>query len=109
MNGFGIGEPHILYRHADQAARQVERVFSRHQHACEIIEGSIGIGAPHRLVQRGNQIVVAVLGLVVEGNPFLDDIRQSGRIEQLAVRVGGEQIFDQVDEIAPIAVGETDE
>ncbi len=40
---------------------RIERVLAGIEHAREIVERGIGIGAAHRLVQRGDQVVVAVL------------------------------------------------
>ena len=55
-----IGEADVLDRHAHQPARDVERVLAGVEHAREIVERRVGIGAAHRLVQRRDQVVVAV-------------------------------------------------
>ena len=56
-----IGEPDVLHRHAHDAAREIERVLAGIEHAAEIVQRGVRIGAAHRLVQRRDQIVVAVL------------------------------------------------
>ena len=61
-----IGEADILDRHADQAPRDEHRVLAGNQHAGEIIERRVRVGAAHRLVQGRDQVVVAVLRLVVD-------------------------------------------
>ncbi len=61
-------------------------------------------------MKRRNQVVVAILRFVVERHPLLDDLGQGRGIERLAGgRDGGEDILDEIDEIAPIAVGKPDE
>src|SRR5436190_13286143 len=61
-----IGEPDILDRHAHQAAREVERIFSSREHAREPIQRAIDIGAAHGFVERGDQVVVLLPGFVVD-------------------------------------------
>ena len=54
----GIGEADILDGDADQAAGDEERILAALQHAGEPVERRIGIGAAHRLVPGGDEIVV---------------------------------------------------
>ena len=68
-----IGEADILDRHAHHAAREIERVLAGIEHAREIIERGVRIGAAHRFVQRRDQIVMAVLRLVVDRRAPLHD------------------------------------
>ena len=79
--GLGIGEADVLDGEAHQAAGDVARVLAARQHARQPIERRVGVGAPERLVQGGNQVVVALLALVVERRAALDDPRQLGRVE----------------------------
>ena len=46
-----IGEADVLDRHAHDAAREEQRILAGVEHAREIIERRIGIGAAHRFVQ----------------------------------------------------------
>ena len=68
-----IGKPDVLHRHAHQPAAEIERVLAGVEHAREIVERRVRIGAAHRLVQRRDQIVVAVLALVVDRRAALHD------------------------------------
>ena len=68
-----IGKADVLHRHAHQPPAEIERVLAGVEHAREIIERRVRIGAAHRFVQRRDQIVVAVLALVVDRRAPLDD------------------------------------
>jgi len=61
--------------------RQVERVFAGVEHAAEIIERGVDVGAAYRLVQCANEIVVAVLLLVVDRRASLHHLLQAGGVE----------------------------
>ena len=54
------------------------------EHAGEIIERRVRVGAAHRLVQRGDQVVVAVLRLVVDRRAALQHLLQRRGVEDLA-------------------------
>ena len=71
-----IGKTDILHRHADHAPGQKQRILASIHHAREIIQGGVGVGAAHRLMQRRNQVVVTVGGLVVDRRLALQDILQ---------------------------------
>ena len=71
-----IGKPDIFDRHPHDAAREVERVLAGVEHARQIIERRVRIGAAHRLVQGRDQVVVAVLRLVVDRCAPLHDLLQ---------------------------------
>ena len=75
----GVGEADIFAGHAHQAARDVKRSFAGFEHAREPVKRGVGIGITHRLVQRGNQVVMLLAGLVVQ--------------EEFALQCGGQQIF----------------
>jgi hypothetical protein len=53
-----------------------QRVLAGVEHAREIIERGVGIGAAHALVQGRDQVVVAVLRLVVDRRAPLHDLDQ---------------------------------
>ncbi len=61
-----VGKADIFDRHAHEAACQKTRILAGIDHAAEVIEGSVGIGAAHRFVQGRDQVVMPVLGLVVD-------------------------------------------
>ncbi len=69
-----IGQADVFHRHAHHAPRHVERIFAGFEHASQPIERRVGIAVAHRLVQRGNQVVVLFAGLVVEQHPLLQRI-----------------------------------
>jgi len=54
----------ILDRKADDAAGDIERVATAVQHPRKPIERRVGIGAPHRLVQCGDEVVESIPALV---------------------------------------------
>ncbi len=91
VDGLGIGKADILDRHADQAARDKERIFPGGQHAREIIKRGIGIGTAYRLVKRRDEIVVAVLRLVVQRHTFLHDLGKFFGIERRRLSAAAEK------------------
>ncbi len=69
-----IGQADVFDRHAHHAARDVERIFSGFEHAPQPVERGVGIAVAHRLVQRGNQVVMFFAGFVVEQNALLQRV-----------------------------------
>ena len=67
-----FGEADVFDRHADDAAGDVERIFSGFEHAGEPVEGGVGIAVAHGFVQRGDDVVVLFAAFVVEQNPLLE-------------------------------------
>ena len=104
-----IGKPDVLHRHAHDAAREIERILAGIEHAGEIIERGVGIGAAHRFVQRADQIVVAVLRLVVDRRAALHDLLQGGDVEDLAGAGGAPNLFGERERGAAVAVGHADQ
>ena len=70
----GIGEADVFDRHAHHAARNVERIFAGFEHAAQPVERGVGIAVAHRLVQRGDQVVVLFAGFVVEQDALLQGV-----------------------------------
>ena len=75
----GVGEANVFASHAHQTARDVQGSFSGLEHAREPVEGGVRIGITHRLVQRGDEVVVLLSSLVVQ--------------QEFALQRGGQQIF----------------
>ena len=69
-----FGEADVFAGHAHHAAREVERVFAGFEHAREPVEGRVGIGVAHGLVQRGDEVVVLFAGFVVAQELSLQDV-----------------------------------
>ena len=69
--GLRVCVAHILGSKAGHAPRDVERVLPRLHHPREPVEGRIGIGAPHALVEGAYEIVMHLPFLVVDKHPFL--------------------------------------
>ena len=103
-DGLRIGEADVFDRRPGQPAQDVDRVLAARQHARQPIEGGIGVRAAQRFVQRADQVVVTLLGLVVERRPVLHDARQFLRPEQ-AFRRQPRQLLDEVEEKTSVAVG----
>ena len=100
-----IGEPDILDRHPHHAPRQKQRVLAGIEHARQIIQRGVGIGAAHRFMQRGDQVVVAVGGLVVDRRAALQDLLQLLDIEHFAGARRAPHLFGQRQRGAAIAIG----
>ena len=62
----GIGQAHVLGGEAHQAARDVEGVLARLQHAGQPVEPGVGVGVADRLVQRADDVEVLLARAVVE-------------------------------------------
>ena len=60
-----IGKPHVLARKADHPPRHIERIFARFEHARQPIDGGVGIGIAHGLMQRGDDVIVFLARLVI--------------------------------------------
>ena len=61
-----IGKTYIFTGKARHAPRNVKRILARFQHTRQPINGRVGIGIPHRFVQRGNQIVMLLSLFIVK-------------------------------------------
>ena len=100
-----IGEADVLHRHPHHAPRQKQRIFAGIQHAREIIQRRIGIGAAHRFMQRRDQIVMAVGGFVVDRRAALQDLLQLRGVEDLVLARGAPDLFGERQRGAAIAIG----
>ena len=88
---------------------RIKRILAGVEHAAEIVQRGVGIGAPHRLVQRADQIVVAVLLLVVDRRAALHHLLQGGGVENLAGARGTPDLLGQRQRGAAVAVGHADQ
>ena len=82
-----IGVADVLGGEAHQAPRDVERILAGLEHARQPVDGGIRIAVAHRLVQRGDDVVVLFAALVVEQRPSLDRALEP-RAGRPAVAVG---------------------
>ena len=71
LQGSGIGQADVFHRHAHQAACEVHRILAAVQHSGQPVQRTIRIRAAYGLVQRGDQVVVLLTGLVVPRKPAL--------------------------------------
>ena len=77
-----IGVADVLGREPHQPPRDVERILARLEHPREPVHRGVGVAVAHRLVQRGDEVVVLFAGLVVEQHPALDRLfRELRQIE----------------------------
>ena len=98
-----VGQPDVFHGHAGDATGEKTRVFAALQHAGKPIKRGIRVRSTHRLVQRGNQIVMLFAGFVVFRGPLHQPFGQ---------RVAGDftagfpcrDLFDQVQQCAPVAI-----
>ena len=72
VQGFGSGQADVFDGHADDAAREIERVFAGGEHARQPVESGVRVAVAHALVQRRDQVVVLLAGLVVHQHALLD-------------------------------------
>ena len=70
----GIGHADILDRRASETTKQVKRLLAGDEHPREIIKGSLGVGAADRFVKRGDEIVMALAVLVINGDPAMEQL-----------------------------------
>ena len=103
-----IGEPDVLARHAREAAEQIERFLARNEHPRQPIERRLRVRPAHRLVQRGDQIVVAVAITVVDRHAAVQELPDLARVER-RLDGRGEQRLDLVEQKAAVAVGTRDQ
>src|SRR5579884_1048745 len=68
------GKPNVHDGHANNAASDVERIFSRSKHATKPVERRVHVAVAHAFVQRGNEIVVFFTGFVVEKHALLQRV-----------------------------------
>ena len=61
-----VGKAHVLRGKARHAAGDVDGVLARFQHPCQPIDGGVGVGVAHGLVERRDEVVVLLARLVVE-------------------------------------------
>ena len=74
-----IGVADVLGREADQPSRDVQRVLAGFHHARQPVDGGVRIAVAHRLVQRGDEVVVLLADLVVEQRPALHRLLRRAR------------------------------
>ena len=105
-HGLRVGEADVLHREPGQPPGDVVGVFAAGKHAFEPVERRVGIRAAQGFMQGGDQVVVAVLPLVVDRPPPLHDLEHGGFVEGRPRPGRGPDLFGEVEQIAAIAVGE---
>src|SRR3546814_9294431 len=73
-----IGEADILARKTGESPQDVERLLARDEHPREPIERRLRVRPAQRLMERRDQIVMAVAALVIDRHPAID--RKSTRM-----------------------------
>ncbi len=105
MKRVRVRQPDVLNRHAHQPPRQKQGILARRQHARQIIQRRVGIRAAHRLVQGGNQVVMAVRRLVIKRHALLHALGKCFGVErQRPFRNTGENFFNQIENVAPVPI-----
>ena len=84
-----VGVADVLGREAHQPARDVERILAGLEHARQPVERRVGVAVAHRLVQRRDEVVVLLAGLVVAGARAAGWLRSSVRAVDAAGRPSG--------------------
>ncbi len=109
LHGLRVGDPDVLVGEPHDAARDEQRVLAAVEHPGEPVQGGVGVGAAHGLVQGRDEVVVALLGLVVERRPLLDPLGQLRGVQRRCVFRQVLQLLDHVEQVAAVAVGHRDE
>ena len=63
--GRRVGHPDVLAGQNHQSAREESRILAGHQHAGQVVQGRIDVGAPDRLDEGADHVVVLVAVAVV--------------------------------------------
>ncbi len=105
--GARIGQADVLHGHAQDAPAQVEGIGAAVQHAAEPVQGRVGTGAAHRLVQGGDLVVEGVAALVEATPGRGQGLADEGGVGAFTSRRahGGGELFQQVEQAAAVAVG----
>src|SRR5579872_3102620 len=69
-----ISEADVFAGHANETAREIERVFSGFEHAREPVESRVGIRVAHGFVQRGDEIEMLLARFVVGEQLVLENV-----------------------------------
>ena len=91
QQGIGIGQADVLGGQDAQAACDEKRVLTAVQHACKPIDGRIRVGTAHGLDECGDDVVVHLTALVVDGDVLLQAFRNrlivndNGLVRQMGV------------------------
>ena len=100
----GVGESDVLVGDAGHAAGDGFGVFATGEHADHPVKCGVGVGRPKAFVEGGKQVVVGIAGLVVGDKAALEETAESRSIERGGVWEG-EELFDEVEEVASVAIG----
>ena len=109
--GAGVGQADVFPGHADDAAGEVAGVGAAVEHAAEPVEGGVGVGAAHGFVQGGDLVVEAFAAFVETADLAAEAVGQEVGVEMVDAAGGGgaQELFEQVEQAAGIAVGGLDE
>src|SRR5579859_1971826 len=113
----GICHANIFGSKTNQAAHDIERVFSRFDHTTKPVEAGVRVGAAQGFMQRRNGVKVLVAALVVEEGAMLHDLFDQGHGDvdwirsrnsnilrgRCAKRVGGQ--LEYIESYTSIAIG----
>ena len=100
----GIRQADVFDRHADQPARDVQAILAGFEHPGQPVKRGIDIGRADALVERRDQVVVLLTGLVVEQHLPFDHCLYRLAFEQPSRRHARCQLQDVI-RGARVAVG----
>ena len=103
--GSRVGVADVLAGHAHHATGDVQRVAAAVEHACEPVQGAIGVGAAHRLVQRGNLVVERLAALVETPPAVAEQALQHLDVDLAAIFGKVRGILEEVEHAPAIAIG----
>jgi hypothetical protein len=109
LHGLRVGDPYVLVGEPCDAPRDEQRILAAVEHPREPVQGGVRVGAAHRLVEGRDEVVVALLGFVVQRRPLLDGLGQRGRVEGRGALGQFLQLLDHVQQVAAVPVGHGDE
>ena len=94
----------IFRGESDQPSRHIQRILTGLEHPRQPVDGGVGIAVAHRLVQRRDQVVVLLTGLVVEERAVLSDVSDERGIETTGGGGRCRRELEQVERDARVAV-----
>ena len=101
VDGLRVGDGDILIGEPHQTSGDVEGVLSAVEHSCQPVQCGVGVGAAHGLMQRGDEVVMPLLPLVIDRCSLLNEIDQPRGVQCPG---DGLELFDEVEQIPAIAV-----
>ena len=103
-----VGVADVLGREAHEPPRDVQRILTRFEHPREPVHRRVGIAVAHRLVKRGDEVVMLFSAFVVQQRTPLDRLLDVLNVDVAAAtddRSGRDAELEDVQRGARVAIG----